>query len=79
MPADPAKIARALTPAQKRALLWLPADGTRRDVYQGGPHSNVLWRVRRKGLAIDVGVSVFRASPLGLVVRELLEKERTDG
>ena len=79
MSADPAEIARALTPAQKRALLWLPADGAHRNISRGGPHSDVLWRVRRNGLAIYVGVGVFRASPLGLAVRELLEKEHTDG
>ena len=27
MPPDPAAIARRLSPAQKRALLWLPANG----------------------------------------------------
>ena len=40
---DPAEIARKLSPAQKRALLWLPADGSRVKHTQGSPGKNSLW------------------------------------
>jgi hypothetical protein len=43
----PTDIARGLTPAQRRALLWLPADGTW-VAQERGKHQVSLWVMLRK-------------------------------
>ena len=40
---DPAAIARRLSPAQRRALLWLPGDGTPREHSKGAPPEVSFW------------------------------------
>lgn len=79
--ADPAEIARSLTKAQKKALLWLPADGSER--------IEVKWVSRRlNSIGIDTNGVVdaravyrtrwtraWRLAPLGLAVRAALEAE----
>lgn len=49
----PAEIVARLTPAQRRALLWLPGDGGwsgRRT--QGGPSYRAIQSLRKAGLAL---------------------------
>lgn len=67
-----------LTPAQRRALLWLPADGTERPLRADSatPRYDVLRRIRRLGLARKAGQNDGHAlTPAGQAVREQIERE----
>lgn len=71
---DPAEIARRLSPAQKRALLWLRRDwrfvglGMRPE---GMPRLTERWNKPYGGMN-------YRLTPLGVSVRALLEQETRD-
>jgi hypothetical protein len=80
---DPADIARRLSPAQKRALLWLPGDGSDRPWYAGSGnfdgHKDLRGMALASGKADRHTFSMMRwATPLGLRVRALLEQETPD-
>jgi hypothetical protein len=45
--ADPAEIARRLSPAQKRALLWLPEDGGARQLNNDAPREVSFFVLRQ--------------------------------
>jgi hypothetical protein len=79
----PAEIAAKLTPAQKRALLWLPADGSGRNNRGAGrPRADIQWRLKfhRAGQMIEQKFiaycgDVVRLTPLGLAVRAIIEQK----
>ncbi len=83
-PMTPAEIARGLSGAQKRALLWLPkscgATGWRRD--DMGDECATLARGMPKDAHLTSYMPMlasFRLTPLGLAVRaELERKEKQD-
>lgn len=72
-PTSPAAIAIRLTPRQREALLWLPADGSGRLLqYTSGPNDLV-----RPGLVLVslllTGRTSYRLTPLGIRVRAAVE------
>lgn len=82
----PEEIAKKLTPAQRRALLWLSPNA---DVRCGGiferGQQTALRSVRRRGLAEMVFLPSRRGqdahysiTPLGAAVRAILAKEAGD-
>lgn len=71
----PAEIAARLTPAQRRALLWLPADGSQRKRVLGKPPSYQAMFLLRPSLAEDVEFEIYRLTPLGQQVRALVAQE----
>ena len=77
MPADPtpAEIAARLSPAQRRALLWLPADGCGRPLGNKPPSMQAREFLRGVGLMEAPTPSIRRLSNLGLRVRAALEQE----
>jgi hypothetical protein len=79
---SPADIARGLTPAQKRALLWLPNLGgvaLWQDVLPSG-HSIVSWTELEKVGSVEIfsGIGVG-LTPFGQSVRAALVEARADG
>ena len=65
----PREIAARLTPAQRRALLWLPGDGTMRRRQRKGqpiPHGSVLDALCRKVLAARVDADMARRASTAL-------------
>jgi hypothetical protein len=78
---NPAEIARGLTAAQRRALLWLPADGSERPWYAGSGHFDGHKDLRRMRLAsgkIDRGRSTMMRWLTGLGVQVRAEVERME-
>lgn len=79
MGSDAETIARGLSPAQKRALLWLPDDGSWR-LRSGAdaPPPNKFNILKGHGLAdgqpIRQGQWNWRLTPLGLLVRASLSQ-----
>lgn len=81
---DAATIARRLTPAQRRALLWLPADGSwRQGLGRENQQNGVTFsRIILMGLAAQKVCwannprppKTYGATPLGLAVRAELER-----
>ncbi len=81
----PAEIAARLTPAQKRALLWLPGDGeprTRRNWREIVPRRDVLWRLCELGLAAEWEsqqarpLFAYSLTDFGQAVRAIVEQEQ---
>lgn len=89
----PAEIAARLTPARRRALLWLPGDGSAQSTVYAN-HTYGLWsyqlaqacrRMVQLGLVHRTAASsttpriMWNLTPLGLAVRAVLETEQSDG
>lgn len=73
---DAATIARGLTSAQKRALLWLPGDGgdSSDDADQWAEHVTGLCHLSHMDLCWAIEDAGWKASPTGLAVRAELER-----
>ncbi len=71
---SPAAIARRLSPAQRRALMWLPADGCSRPLGTKPPSMQAREFLRAMELMEAPTPSIRRASALGLLVRAELER-----
>lgn len=71
----PAAIAAKLTPAQRKALMWLPADGCSRPLGMKPPSMQAREFLRAMDLMEAPTPSMRRASPLGLAVRAVLEAQ----
>lgn len=69
-----AEIARRLSPAQKRALLWLPEDGCGRPLGNKPPPMQAREFLRAMELMEAPTPSIRRLSPLGLAVRAEIER-----
>ncbi|MBS7810501.1 hypothetical protein [Roseococcus pinisoli] len=84
---DPATIARGLSPAQAKALLWLPEDGCVRLLDWGADKEmgNALYELWQMGCVANVVVSAVECGghglrSLGLAVRAALQRtEAGDG
>lgn len=86
---DPAALARRLSPAQAKALLWLPARGSHWTAgwsrlsagTPGAPDSKKFRRLRDRGLCESCASNQrHRITPLGLAVRaELVRREAGNG
>lgn len=77
---NPSKIAKRLTKSQKRNLLWL-SEREKRVEHNDGTHWTSLGILWKNNLA-EIGPSGhgwWHATPLGLLVRAELEKERAAG
>ena len=88
----PEKIARRLTPAQRRALLWLPEDGAPR--HESELPARVrpvsLFALAQKAIGQDIYAVLaqlspraelkwpWRLTPLGQQVRAIVEREGRD-
>lgn len=78
--ADPAEIARRLSKEQKRALLWLPADGSERqcsELDRSNPSKGRFSELRTLGLEQRrqaAGGPMRRITPLGTQVRAIVEQ-----
>lgn len=70
----PAEIARRLTPAQRRALLWLPGDGRTVAIGIGSPSVAAREWLRAMDMMEARGV-LRRLTPLGAAVRAEIEQE----
>jgi hypothetical protein len=84
MTPDARAIAAKLTKAQRDAVLWLPADGTRRPWGGASSDRDVHRDLRCLGLGdgkIDRTTSMMMrwATPLGRAVREILVQEQNHG
>jgi len=85
--AAPAKAApRPLTPAQKRALLWLPADGGYCLGYIPHPDKPPFFELLAAGMVEQdrlnslAGIRVsFRLTPAGQAARKAIEERAADG
>lgn len=64
-----------LTPAQERALLWLPADGAIKFQNGAGTLTSTLRRLCRLGLAEETRAWNFRLTPAGIEARRAGEGE----
>lgn len=79
----PAEIAARLTPAQKRALLWLPIDGSVSSTRCHWSHTgSMVWLAGRcaaeKHIVGENGPGNdcrWRLTPLGQAVRAIVEQE----
>lgn len=77
---DPAATARRLSPAQKRALLWLPGDGSARKLpLTNAPRESTRMSLCLRELAKEAVTRDFHVAmhttTLGLAVRAVLEAE----
>lgn len=71
------RLVAALRPRDRRALLWLPADGSPRAWDEDGPTMSALLNITTKGYGLLVertGSKEFRLLPAGQVVRRLLTR-----
>lgn len=75
MSGTPAEIARRLTKAQRKALMWLPADGCSRPLGMKPPSMQAREFLRAMELMEAPTPSMRRLSRLGAEVRAELEKE----
>lgn len=73
----PAEIARRLTPAQRRALLWLPGDGSGRTLGRSAPPVLVREWLRAMGLMQLNHLNHRHLTSLGAAVRRIIEQEQT--
>lgn len=73
-------IAGRLSPAQKKALLWLPADGlTRSTLERHAPSKTTLEILSNRGLMAKTSIFHRGITPFGDRVRALLAAERDGG
>jgi hypothetical protein len=76
---DPHAIARRLTPAQKRALLWLPedADSWKLRLEWLSPPQDIIHKLHGLALASRFeDTDVWSPTPLGAQVRAIVEQEQ---
>ncbi len=74
----PEQIAARLTPAQRKALLWLPGDGSATPPIHTDPNTprrDVRHRLRAAHLAQFAHGSAYCLTQLGQAVRAIVEKE----
>ena len=67
-----------LTPAQKRAILWLPADGSWRNAGGAAHLWDALWGILELDLAINrrgIDGGGWRLTPAGIAARKAIEGE----